>query len=209
MAKPVSPRQQKILNFIRNFIRRRGYPPSIRDIVQGCQVSSTSVVDYNLNILERLGLIRRDREVSRGIELLGEDPRAGTTAVPIIGTIAAGQPIPVPDTDTWNPDVYETIDVPASLLGDREQVYALRVQGQSMVDALIDDGDIVIMEQAQTADNGDLVAAWLVNEREATLKKFYREGRRVRLQPCNAQMSPIYADARNVRVQGKVLRVVR
>ncbi|MBI3953885.1 MAG: repressor LexA [Chloroflexi bacterium] len=209
MSKPLSARQQKILNFIRSFIRKRGYPPSIRDIVQGCQVSSTSVVDYNLNILERLGFIRRDREVSRGIELLGEDPRAGAVAVPIIGTIAAGQPIPTPDHDSWNPDIYESIDVPASLLGSRELVYALRVQGQSMVDALIDDGDVVIMEPAQTADNGDLVAAWLVNEREATLKKFYREGKRIRLQPCNAQMQPLYADARNDRVQGKVLRVVR
>jgi repressor LexA len=209
VVKPLSSRQQKILNFIRNFIRKHGYPPSIRDIVQGCQVSSTSVVDYNLNILERQGLIRRDREISRGIEVMGENPRAGTVAVPLIGTIAAGQPIPTPDTDAWNPDVYETVDVPESLLKGRKQVYALKVQGQSMIDALIDDGDVVIMEPAQTADNGDLVAAWLVNEREATLKKFYREGKRVRLQPCNTQMQPIYSDARNVRVQGKVLRVVR
>lgn len=209
MVKPLSSRQHKILNYIRSFIRKRGYPPSIRDIVQGCQISSTSVVDYNLNILERMRLIRRDREVSRGIELLGDDPRAGTVAVPIIGTIAAGQPIPTPDPDSWNPDIYESIDVPESLLGNHEQVYALRVQGQSMVDALIDDGDVVVMEQAQTAENGDLVAAWLVSEREATLKKFYREGKRVRLQPCNPQMQPIYAEAKNVRVQGKVLRVVR
>ncbi len=201
--KELSTKQRAILDFLRRFIRERGYPPSIRDIQEECHISSTLVVDYNLKALERMGLIHRDREVSRAIELLdGSGRRTRTIAVPIVGQIAAGQPIPVPE---GSQDYDDVVEVTEEMTGGRENVYALRVKGKSMIDALVDDGDIVIMQQAASADDGDMVAAWLKREQETTLKKFYREGPRVRLQPANEAMKPIYTDADNVEVQGKVL----
>jgi repressor LexA len=201
--KDLSAKQRAILDFLRRFIREKGYPPSIRDIQEECHISSTSVVDYNLKALERMGHIHRDREVSRAIELLdGSGRRSRTISVPIVGQIAAGQPIPVPEGSV---DYDDVVEVTEEMTGGRENVYALRVKGKSMIDALVDDGDIVIMQQAASADNGDMVAAWLKREQETTLKKFYREGARVRLQPANEAMKPIYTDADNVEVQGKVL----
>jgi repressor LexA len=201
--KALSPKQQNILDFLRRFIRDKNYPPSIRDIQEECGISSTSVVDYNLKALERMGHIHRDREVSRAIELLdGSGRRPRTISVPIIGQIAAGRPIPVPEGSI---DYSETVDVTEEMTGGKEDVYALRVKGNSMVDALVNDGDLVIMQQAATADNGEMVAAWLKREQEVTLKKFYREGARVRLQPANEAMKPIYTDADNIEIQGKVL----
>jgi len=211
MAKDLSPKQQSILRFIRQFIDEHDYPPSIRQIQDGCHISSTSVVDYNLRKLEGDGYIRRDREVSRAIELLergGRRPRA--LAVPIIGQIAAGQPIPVPTADTWsNIDYSESIEVTRDMVGNRRNVYGLRVKGTSMIDALVNDGDIVLMEAATTADNGDMVAVWLKRQQEATLKRFYHEGGRIRLQPANETMAPIYTDPADVEVQGKVLGSIR
>jgi repressor LexA len=201
--KGLSPKQQKILDFLRQFIRERDYPPSIRDIQESCNISSTSVVDYNLKALERMGYIHRDREVSRAIELLdGTGRRPHTVTVPIIGQIAAGQPIPVPEAST---DYSETVEITEEMTRGKEQVYALQVKGASMVDALVNDGDIIIMQQANSAENGEMVAAWLKREQEATLKKFYHEGDRVRLQPANETMKPLYTDADNVEIQGKVL----
>ncbi len=209
--KELSAKQRRILEFIREFIDEHDYPPSIRQIQEACHISSTSVVDYNLRILEKLGYIRRDREVSRAIELLepgGRRPRVAT--VPIIGTIAAGQPIPVPSADTWQTfDPDETLEVPPDMVSGRENVYALRVKGTSMIDALVSDGDIVIMESASSAENGDMVAAWLKREQEATLKRLYREGPTVRLQPANEAMQPILTDADNVEVQGRVIGAIR
>jgi len=201
--KDLSSKQQKILDFLRRFIREKNYPPSIRDIQEECGISSTSVVDYNLKALERMGYIHRDREVSRAIELLdGSGRRPRTISVPIVGQIAAGRPIPVPEGSI---DYSETVEVTEEMTGGRENVYALRVKGNSMIDALVNDGDIVIMEQAAGAEDGDMVAAWLKQEQEVTLKKFYREGSRVRLQPANTTMKPIYTEADNVEIQGKVL----
>jgi repressor LexA len=160
-------------------------------------------VDYNLRALEKGGYIRRAREISRGIH--GSGKRSRVIPVPIIGTIAAGLPIPVP-TDT---DSSETIDVTPEMVGNRENVFALRVKGNSMIDALVNDGDIVLIEQTPTARNGEMVAAWLKNEEEATLKKFYLEGDRVRLQPANESMEPIYTDAKNIEVRGKVISTFR
>ena len=209
--KELSPKQRRILEFIQGFIDEHDYPPSIRQIQEACDISSTSVVDYNLRILEKQGYIRRDREVSRAIELLepgGRRPRV--IAVPIIGTIAAGQPIPVPTADTWRGyDAEETLEVSPDMVGGRENIYALRVKGSSMIDALVNDGDIVIMEAASSARDGDMVAAWLKREQEATLKRFYREGSQVRLQPANETMQPIRTDAENVEVQGRVIGAVR
>ncbi|HEY4684717.1 MAG TPA: transcriptional repressor LexA, partial [Dehalococcoidia bacterium] len=177
--------------------------PSIRDIQEGCAISSTSVVDYNLKALERMGFIRRDREVSRAIELVG---RTRMRSVPVIGQIAAGQPIPVPSAETWAQEAFEeAVEVPVGVTGSRENVFALRVKGTSMIDALVNDGDLIVMEAAQAAENGDMVAVWLKDRQETTLKKIYYEGDRVRLQPANVTMQPIYAKAADVEVQGKVL----
>jgi len=201
--KGLSAKQQAILRFIREFLREKDYPPSIRDIQEGCAISSTSVVDYNLKALERLGHIRRDREVSRAIELVG---RTRMRSVPVIGQIAAGQPIPVPSAETWSQEDFEdAVEVPVEVTGNKESVFALRVKGTSMVDALVNDGDVVIMEQAQAAENGDMVAVWLKDRQETTLKKIYYEGDRVRLQPANVTMEPIYVRPQDVEVQGKVL----
>lgn len=209
--KELSEKQQRILEFIQEFISDHDYPPSIRQIQEACKISSTSVVDYNLRILEKEGYIRRDREVSRAIELLEPGGHRRRVAnIPIIGTIAAGQPIPVPTSDTWRSyDPDDTLEVPPDMVGGRENVYALRVKGNSMIDALVNDGDIVIMESTATAQDGDLVAAWLKKEQEATLKRFYREGSRVRLQPANETMEPIHTDADNVLVQGRVIGAIR
>jgi repressor LexA len=205
--KALSAKQQDILKFMREFIDERDYPPSIRDIQDGCSISSTSVVDYNLKALEQKGFIKRDREVSRGIEVLdGGRRRSRTVSVPIIGTIAAGQPIPVPSND--NIDFDNVFDATEDMTRGKDNVFALKVRGTSMIDALVNDGDIVILEQTSAADDGDMVAAWLVKENEATLKKFYREGDRVRLQPANSTMKPIFTAADNVEIQGRVLATV-
>ena len=206
--KTLSPKQKQILAFLRRFREEKDYPPTIRDIVKACGISSTSVVDYNLKILEKEGHIHRDREVSRGIELLSGSKKR-LVRVPILGYIAAGEPIPVPASDTWKVEPLDTVEVSNELIRGRSDVYALKVKGNSMVDALISDGDIVLMQQAETADNGEMVAAWLKAEGETTLKKLYRERNRIRLQPANVQMKPIYVAPKNVEVQGKVIGVIR
>ncbi len=206
--KTLSSKQKRILAFLRRFREEKDYPPTIRDILKGCAISSTSVVDYNLKILEKEGYIHRDREVSRGIELLGRG-QSRMVAVPVIGYIAAGEPIPVPTSDTWEMEPLETVDVSSDLIKGEKKVYGLRVKGTSMIDALINDGDLVLMQQAATADDGEMIAAWLKAEGEITLKKLYREPDRIRLQPANAQMEPIYVDPENVEVQGKVVGVIR
>ena len=204
-------KQQRIIDFIRRFWLDRGYPPTIRDIVDGCGISSTSVVDYNLNILEREGYIHRHHEVSRGIELFDRSsaPRH-RLQIPIIGQIAAGEPIPVPTPDTWNVTASsETFEVTEDLTKGREEVYALKVIGSSMVDALINNGDIVLMQHVNVVENGEMAAIWLKAEKEVTLKKVYREPGRIRLQPANRQMRPIYAEPDNVEIQGRVIAVIR
>ncbi len=202
-GKSLSAKQQAILTYIREFISQHDYPPSIRDIQDGCHISSTSVVDYNLKALERQGHIRRDREVSRAIELVG---RVRMRSVPVVGQIAAGLPIPVPGSDTWAAEEFEeAIEVTDQMTRGKENVFALRVKGTSMIDALVNDGDLILMEPASAWNDGDMVAVWLKDREETTLKKIYREDGRVRLQPANAAMDPIYADPDDVEVQGKVL----
>lgn len=204
----LSQRQRRILDYIKQFKGENGYPPTVREIQRGLAISSTSVVDYNLNILEEAGQIKRSKNISRGVEIVGERlPRA--ISVPIIGTIAAGQPIPVLD-DSLTLTSAERIEFPGELFPiQQDGIYALRVKGRSMIDALIDDGDIVLMRYQETAENGETVAAWLRAEKETTLKRFYREGNRVRLQPANVTMEPIYTASDNVEIQGKVIGVIR
>ena len=202
-----SDKRARILDFIKEFIDDRCYAPTIAEIQMGCNISSKSVVEYHLKALEREGRIRRDAEISRAIEIAGMGKRA--LALPLLGKIAAGQPIPVPTEDTWHTAVQETVEVPVEMLPAGIQAYALKVEGNSMIDALVEDGDVVILESINTADDGDMVAAWLTERQEATLKKMYREPKRIRLQPANQNMDPIYVDQDKVQVQGRVIAVLR
>lgn len=196
----------RILDFIRAFFREKGYAPTVRDIVRGCGISTSSVVQHHLNMLEKEGYIRRDPKVFRSIRLIEKKPVA---QVPLLGTIAAGEPIPVPTPDTWTTISEETVEVTEELMRGREGLYALKVRGDSMIDALIDDGDIVIMQQAGAVADGDMAAVWLKKQQEVTLKKVYRDGERIRLQPANRQMKSIYQDPDNVEIQGRVVGVIR
>jgi repressor LexA len=198
-------RQQKMLDFIGDFIDENGYPPTIREIGRKLGISSTSVVNYNLNKLKQAGYLERDGQVSRGLKVVGR-PNS-PSAIPIWGTIAAGAPIPVmegqPDQDL------DYLELTRDVVSSRGEVFALHVKGDSMIDALIHDGDIVVMEQSQTAQNGDMVAAWIRDREETTLKRFYQENGRVRLQPANPTMAPIFVSPDNVEIQGKVIAVIR
>jgi repressor LexA len=209
--KILSSRQQRIIDFISRFYRENRIPPTVREIVGGCGISSTSVADYNLDILEREGYIRRRPGISRGIEIVTGDAEPGTgIRVPLIGLIAAGEPIPVPSPDTWDTvSSSEMLDVPEELTGGRKGVYALKVKGDSMIDALINDGDTVLMQHVNVVENGETAAVWLKSEKEVTLKKVYREKNRIRLQPANSRMKPIYAEPDNIEIQGRVIAVLR
>ncbi|MFN8525516.1 MAG: transcriptional repressor LexA [Chloroflexota bacterium] len=204
----LSERQRRILDFVGQYSDEHGYPPSIREIGQAAGISSTSVVDYNLRALERDGYIKRDREVSRGLGLTSRPPASSSRLVriPIVGRIAAGEPIEA----LAQPDEY--LDFTSGTVPDG--AYALRVKGKSMIEDLIDDGDIVVVRPQDTANNGDIVVALLMNqsasgEGVATLKRLYRERGRVRLQPANSAMEPIYVDPQHLVVQGRVVSVIR
>lgn len=212
----LSERQQRMIEFIENYGAENGFPPTIREIGAAVGISSTSVVNYNLKKLEAGGYIGRNRDVSRGIRLLKPSHRPGAPAGPtaqrapakirILGRIAAGQPIPVPDQ---NPLAGETLEIEDIISRDPENLYALEVSGDSMIDALVGDGDLVVLHHQQTATNGDMVAAWLKGEEETTLKYFYLEGDQVRLQPANPAYAPIRRPAEQVAIQGKVMAVIR
>jgi len=203
----VSDTRQRILEFMRNFVEQRGYAPTMGEIQKALGIRWKSLVEYHLKALEEEGVITREREVARGIEVHGFGKKA--RAIPLLGTIAAGQPIPVPTEETWHTVVRETVEVPAEVLPRGVRAYALRVKGTSMIDAFVDDGDIVVLEATRTAENGEMVAAWLTDSQETTLKKLYREPGRIRLQPANRSMAPIYVDPDKVRVQGRVIAVLR
>ncbi len=199
--------RERILSFIKTFRQGNGYSPTVREIGRNCGIKSSSVVQYHLNLLEKAGLVTRGKEKFRSLGVVGEAVDA--TAVPLLGTIAAGQPIWVPSTDKWNVEAERMVEVPREIIRGRKNVYALQVRGNSMVDAMIADLDTVVMEPADDIRNGDVVACWLEKEQEVTLKKIYFEDGKVRLQPCNPYMTPLYYDADNVRVQGRVIAVLR
>ena len=206
------PRRKRILEFIQTFIEDNGLPPTVRDIQKACEISSTSVVDYNLRLLDRDGYLNRRPDVARGIELLDDSgqPLNSVPKVQIVGRIAAGAPLPAFSTEgNAASQEFDTIEVAPELPRKFGKLYGLEVQGLSMIDALIDDGDVVIIQPAQQAENGEMVVAWLKEEEEATLKKFFPEGSQVRLQPANKQMEPIYCSADNVEIRGKVVSVIR
>lgn len=205
----LSARQQAILDFLQEFQERKGYSPSVREIQQGCLISSTSVVDYHLRLLEQKGYLRRDREVSRGIVRERPGARARVAEVPLLGAIAAGEPIEVPESSAWAALAEDSVPVPEGFLGGKLGVFALRVRGTSMIEDLIDDGDVVLIEQCETVENGATAVAWLKDEKRTTLKRYYQEGEKVRLQPANSALAPLYVDARNVQVQGRLIGLLR
>ena len=190
--------QQRILDFIKSEIEEKGYPPSVREICAAVGLRSTSTVHAHLNHLEEKGLIRRDSTKPRALEVL-DGTQARGRSVPLVGRVTAGQPILAIE------NIEEYLSLPQSVLGQGE-MFSLRVEGESMIDAGIMDGDIVVLRQQDTAENGEIVVA-MTPEDEATLKRiFYADGR-VRLQPENATMSPIYVD--NVTVLGKLVALIR
>ncbi len=208
----LSTRQQQILDFLHEYHTDRSYMPSIREIQLACGISSTSVVDYNLRLMERDGYIRRSPDISRAIELVGDSDvdLVEVARVPVLGAIAAGEPIPVPEASAYADEDRDSLALPPELTPrDPSNLYALRVKGYSMIDAFVTDGDIVVLRHTRDARNGDMVAAWLPMQEEATLKHFYLEGDHVRLMPANPDMEPIIVPADSVQVHGKVVAVMR
>ncbi len=229
----LSERQRKILEFIVTFFHANEFPPTIREIGEQVGISSTSVVNYNLAKLEELQLISRRKEVSRGLSLNwdrlhelklapaslpeandfsmppvnGGDGFGSLMRVPVLGAIAAGQPIQVEARDATNPE--DWVMLPEGMIKTRGPLFALRVKGDSMVDASVLDGDIVILRQQETANEGDMVAAWIEGDEETTLKYLHREGRNIRLQPANPNYAPIIRPADKVRINGRVVSILR
>jgi repressor LexA len=211
----LSLRQQNILNYIQNFIHKNSYSPSIRDIQMNLHISSTSVVAYNLKALEEKGKLERQDKISRGIKLIGNNVSSTnasvpkTIQVPLLGMITAGNPLPNPEDTTSSER--ELVDVPIEMIPSSKvhDTYALRVRGRSMIDALIDDGDIVIIHYQETAENGDMVAAWMTDDNAVTLKKFYHESGKIRLQPANVTMQPTFTTPDKVQIRGRVIGVLR
>ncbi|MCA1899616.1 MAG: transcriptional repressor LexA [Chloroflexi bacterium] len=213
-SKGLGERHQKILDFIGDYQREYKHPPSIREIGEHCGISSTSVVNYYLDQLEKSGNIERDRKISRGVRLTNPALLGDMFRVPMLGVIQAGEPIPVPsnaDFGAFTPE--DSVEVAMSLMPPKEKVrdlFALKVQGDSMIDAMVNDGDIVILKPAQEARNGEMVAVWLSDRNETTLKFFFKEKDRYRLQPANPTMKPIYIDKNEaLEIKGKVVMVIR
>lgn len=216
MAKgKLSERQRRMVDYIVKFMDENGRPPSIREIGKAIGISSTSVVNYNLNRLVDEGYLYRDQNVSRGIRLSEKISHlrktvSETIRIPLVGRIFASEPVPLPGTDSPMFGMDEAIEISRELLSGKDDLFALEVKGDSMIDAMVSDGDIIVMSQVKEWRNGDMVAVWLSDREETTLKHIYREGERVRLQPANPTMEPIYIDnSQPLQVQGKVVMVVR
>ncbi len=195
-------RQREVFDFVTDYIKSNGYAPSIEEIRQHFHLGSLATVHKHLKFLETKKVIRRQPHQSRSIELLptGEFNVSRQAEVPLLGIIAAGEPIEAIE-------VPETLSIPEEMLG-RGKTYVLKVRGDSMIEEQIRDGDFVVIEERSQAENGETVVALLQGE-EATLKKFYREGSKVRLQPANSDLEPIIVDAEDVRIQGIVIGLLR
>jgi repressor LexA len=202
--------QRRIIDFINRYVEANDLPPTIREIQHGAGISSTSMVSYHLKALERANLLNRRERSSRGVMM--RDARRAVVRdvlnVPIVGRIVASAPAPIPDADALRSSE-NSVQIARSLLESDEDLYALEVQGNSMIDALIGDGDIVVMRRSAEVKNGDMAAVFLTDRGESTLKRVYHEGRRLRLKPENPLMQSFYVDARHAQIQGKVVCVVR
>jgi len=193
-------RQKEILDFITDFMDQHGYSPSMEEIAENFQFASLNAVFKHLEALEGRGHLHRDPNRARSIELSSEKVW-GVQNVPLLGFVAAGRPIEAVPTP-------ETLQIPDDFLPGRGSCYVLRVQGESMIEEHIEDGDYVIVESRETATNGEMVIA-LIDGENVTLKKFFREGHQVRLQPANRELEPIMLDGAKVKVQGVVVGIMR
>lgn len=195
-------RQKQILAYIKDMLRTKGYPPSVREIGTAVGLRSSSTVHSHLTKLEEIGFLRRDPTKPRALEVLGEASwrQENFVPVPLVGRVTAGQPILAIE------NIEETFPLPTSLIGNDEDVFMLTVQGDSMINAGILDGDYVIVRKQSSANNNDIVVA-LINDEDATVKRFFKEKDRIRLQPENDSIPPIYS--RNVSILGKVIGVFR
>ncbi len=197
----LSQRQRQLYSFIEDFTGTKGYPPTYEEIRQALKMSTKSLVNHHLKALESEGLIHREPDTPRGIKLLDG---LSSFKVPLLGHIAASaEPI------SFSEEASDQIELTPDIVKEQEGLYALRVKGDSMVDALVNDGDILVMRHQQVAEVGEMVAVRLKDTNETTLKKFYPEGQHVRLQPANPQVKPIFVHSANVEIQGKVMAVIR
>lgn len=199
MQRTITKRQREVFEYLKEFVQTYGHSPTIRDIAARFKLSSPATVHRFLVHLEEAGMIVRGKRNSL-VQLVKEEVRREAVEIPLHGKIAAGQPIEAVASE-------ETIAIPDTLLGKRS-TYALRVVGDSMIEDHIEDGDIIVVESRETAENGEMVVA-LVDDHEATVKRFYRESGRVRLQPANAALAPMYYSPGRVKIQGVVIGVVR
>ena len=211
-SKGMTARHRKILEYLNERLAS-GYPPSIREIGEATDISSTSVVTYYLKQLEDWGHIHRDAKFSRALRLSGPTSPS-LFKVPVLGPIAAGEPIMVPAPDTpYIGDEFNGVDVARSLLPAGEtgaDLFALKVKGNSMIDAMVNDGDIVVLKHTGEARNGEMVAIWLPDKDETTLKYFFKEKDGYRLQPANPTMGPIHVKKTEpLEIRGKVILVIR
>lgn len=211
----LSDRQERMLKFIRSYLEEHAYPPTIREIGKAVGIPSTSVVKYNLERLQEKGYIERSGEVSRGLRLKDGPALVGrangdgkVVDVRKLGVISAGQPIAAYGQQD-DPYAGETLTLTRDLVPDASQVYTLQVKGDSMIDALVNDGDWVVIKHQNTAKPHDMIVAWIRDREETTLKYYYPEGEKVRLQPANPKYDPIYVAANQLEIQGKVIAVVR
>jgi len=202
MAVVLYKRQKQLIDFLKQYIQKYGHAPKLEEIAKAMGVSSLATIHEHLSTLEKKGIVRRLSGVARGVELIDQKFASSGTGVevPLFGYIAAGQPIePYADPDA-------TISIAPFLISGHKRAYVLQVKGNSMIEDGILDGDYVVVEEQETAENGQIVVALLENE-VATLKKYFKEKDRIRLEPANAQMNPIYA--KNVKIQGRVVGVIR
>ncbi|MBM4466797.1 MAG: transcriptional repressor LexA [Chloroflexi bacterium] len=200
IVKSLSQRQREVYDFVEGFTSRKGYPPTHEEIRQGLEMSTRSLVNHHLRALERKGFVERQPDTPRGIELLDG---FRSFKVPVLGHIAAGEPV------SFSDDEYEETELTSDIVKEQDGLYALRVKGDSTMDALINDGDVVVMRHRRVAERGQMVAVRLKDRNETTSKRFYPEGKQVRLQPANPRVKPMFVDSAQVEIQGKVMAVIR
>lgn len=203
--------RQRVLDYITSYINENSVPPTIREIQAGAKISSTSMVSYYLKDLEKANLLDRYKRRSRGVVI--NDPHRvmarDMVSIPLVGVITCGSgPVPTPDADALS-SADDRVQIARSLVRDGDDLFALVASGDSMIDALINDGDIVIMKRESDVKNGELAAVFLTDKNESTLKRVFKEGKRLRLKPENPTLKPFYVDARQAQIQGRVVCVIR
>lgn len=227
--KQLKERHKQVLDVIQEYTEKHGYAPSYREICAKTDITSTSMVNYYLEQLQEMGYIDRSENISRSLQIKGSaqdkvdqvlgnvkqtvQEMSRSLTIPVVGRIVASEPVPIPESDFGLFDFESNIEIPESLIPfnmQKENLFALEVDGDSMIDAMVNDGDVIIMKPVREAHNGEMVAVRLKDQNETTLKHFYHEGDRVRLQPANPTMDPIYVDSSSdIEIQGSVVLVIR